>query len=211
MRSFSLIQALTHIALTFTSLLVNPVYSAEYTNPDIDFFTTTDGDKYAYKFIPAQGENETFLLLHGYPSSHKDWEAQIEALTAEGFGVLAPDMLGFGASDMPTEVKKYDNERLSDQLIELLDHKNVELAIGVGHDWGAGILTRLAVYHQDRFSKFVFLSVGYLAPGGFFDLDAINAMNLAKNGYMNYGYWYFFDRYDSSTLIRDHVSLTLSQ
>lgn len=173
-------------------------------------FTTTDGTTYTYHFSPAQGSNSIFFFMHGYPSSHKDWEPQIAALSAAGFGTLAPDMLGFGASDMPTEPEAYNTKRLSDHLIELLDHEELGQVIAVGHDWGMVVLSRMAAFYPDRFEKFAFINVGHQAPGGFLDLDALNAMGLEQYGYMPYGYWYFFDRYDASSVIGDHVSRFLS-
>ncbi|KAH8881220.1 alpha/beta-hydrolase [Thozetella sp. PMI_491] len=200
-----LIQAFTCTILLVLISLASPAQSTKCTDSGLAFFATTDGTKYAYSFTPAQGENSTFLLLHGYPGSHKDWHYQIAALTAEGFGVLAPDMLGFGASDMPTDPWQYSAKRLAGHLVELLDHEAIDTVIGVGHDWGSSILSRLAVYHQNRFNKLVWISVGYLAPGGLLDLDAINSMAAAEYGYMPYGYWYFFTRYDASGVIGNHL------
>lgn len=176
-------------------------------NSTMKSFTTLDGATYAYTYTAAQGSNPTFLLLHGYPSSHKDWEHQIATLTAAGFGALAPDMLGFGASDMPTDPSEYSQKRLGKDLAELLDHEEVESVIGVGHDWGSVILSRMAVYHRERFEKLVWVDVGYQAPIGFVDIDAFNAQGLAEWGYMPFGYWYFFDRYDAGSVLKKHVSL----
>lgn len=206
MRVLGILQAVTILLL---SRLATPV-SATCKHSTDELFTTTDGTTYAYEFTPAQGSNTTFLLLHGYPSSHKGWEHQIATLSAAGFGVLAPDMLGFGASDLPTDVSNYKAKRLSNHLTELLDHEELGSVIGVGHDWGANILSRLAAYHRDRFAKFAFINVGHRAPGGLVDIDAINAMLLAEYGYMPFGYWYFFDRYDASSVIGDHVSVSQS-
>lgn len=175
-------------------------------NSTLNSYTTTDGATYAYSYTPPQGTNSTYLLLHGYPTSHKDWEHQITTLTAAGFGALAPDMLGFGASDMPTEVSEYRAKRLSDHLAELLDYEELDTVIGVGHDWGAVIMSRLAVYHRERFEKLAWVDVGYQAPTGFADFDAFNKMGQEQWGYMPYGYWYFFDRYDAGRVLTKHVS-----
>ncbi|CAG9990266.1 unnamed protein product [Clonostachys byssicola] len=188
-----------------SNALCGTALAAASWNSTLSHFTTTDGTTYAYDFNPASGSNTTFLFLHGYPSSHKDWEYQIAALNAAGFGTLAPDMLGFGASDMPTDPHQYRAKRLSNHLAELLDHKALDTVIGVGHDWGSVILSRLAAYHPDRFEKFVFVNVGHQAPGGFVDIDALNSMFSAEYGYTPYGYWYFFDRYDAGAVIKTHL------
>ncbi|KAH7310772.1 Alpha/Beta hydrolase protein [Stachybotrys elegans] len=169
------------------------------------FFTTADGSRYAYNFHPPQGANQTFFFLHGYPSFRRDWDRQVAALTAEGFGTIAPDLLGYGASDKPIDPLAYNGKRLAGHWNELLLHIGIEKVIGVGHDAGATVLSRVLVYHQERFEGVVFLNVGYRAPGGFIDVDAINAAGLAQNGYMSFGYWYFLWRYDTPTIIRNHL------
>jgi soluble epoxide hydrolase / lipid-phosphate phosphatase len=171
-----------------------------------DFFSTADGTRYAYNFIPAQGLNRTFLFLHGYPSTSQDWKHQIATLSAEGFGILAPDMLGFGASDLPVDDTSYRAKRLSDHIVELLDHTGLDTVIGVGHDWGTVVLSRTVAWYQHRFDKIVLMNGMYTAPGGFVDIDAFNAQGFVESGYTWFGYWYFFTRYDASTIMMNHVS-----
>jgi pimeloyl-ACP methyl ester carboxylesterase len=48
------------------------------------------------------GSGPTLTLLHGFPSSSHDW-AKVAPALAEGHTVLAPDFLGFGASDKPRD------------------------------------------------------------------------------------------------------------
>ncbi|KAK8136776.1 hypothetical protein PG984_004716 [Apiospora sp. TS-2023a] len=161
-------------------------------------FTTGDGTNYVYTYSAAATESQpTFLLLHGYPSG--------------GYGVLAPDLLGMGDSDKPTHhLEAYGSKRISGHLKELLDHqeesprsgKNV---IGVGHDWGVAVLSKVAVWYPDRFSGLVFLSSAYFPPGVFFDLDAINRRTLGTLGYTQYGYWYFFNCFNASRLISEKL------
>ncbi len=51
-------------------------------------------------------ENETILLLHGFPSSSHMYRDIINELS-DNYHLIAPDYLGFGLSDMP-EVSEYD-------------------------------------------------------------------------------------------------------
>jgi pimeloyl-ACP methyl ester carboxylesterase len=48
------------------------------------------------------GSGPTLTLLHGFPSSSHDW-AKVAPALAEGHTLLAPDFLGFGASDKPRD------------------------------------------------------------------------------------------------------------
>jgi soluble epoxide hydrolase / lipid-phosphate phosphatase len=179
---------------------------SDCSNGTVKYFTTLDGSRYAYDFHPPQGSNKTLLLLHGFPSSRRDWNNQVAALTAEGFGTLAPDLLGYGASDKPTDPKSYNGKRVAGHLNELIDHAGLDTVIGVAHDVGVAVLSKTLAYHQERFESVAFLSVGYRAPGGLFDIDTINALGISQTGIPPFGYWYFLWRYDAPTILRNHVS-----
>ena len=171
-------------------------------------FTTKDGTNYIYDYSPAAKETlPTFLLLHGYPSSRHDWRHQVTALVQHGYGVLAPDLLGMGDSDKPTNLEAYRSKRISGHLKKLMDHESVSQVIGVGHDWGSPVLSKMAVWYPERFLGLAFLSSGYFPPGRFFDVDAINRESLGKLGYTQYGYWYFFNSFDAGPLISEKVRL----
>lgn len=94
-----------------------------------------DGTRYAYAYAePATFSQPTFLL-HGFPSSSYDWRYQIEALKSNGFGILAPDLLGYGDTDAPSEVEFYSLKKMSGHLAEISVKENIKKVIGVGHDW----------------------------------------------------------------------------
>ena len=95
-----------------------------------------DGTTYAFVFSSAvEPQKPTFLLLHGFPSSSWDWRQQIFQLKEAGYGVLAPDLLGYGDTDKPDELKAYSMKRMSGHMVEILQAKGLELVVGVAHDW----------------------------------------------------------------------------
>jgi pimeloyl-ACP methyl ester carboxylesterase len=166
----------------------------------------SDGRKYTYDTVPAQDNKATVLLLHGYPATRYDWKYQVEDLSVAGYGVIVPDCLGYGDSDKPIELEAYKLKILSKHMIEILDKEGLDKVVGVGHDWGCGILSRAAVWHRERFEKLVFLSGAYNPPGILMDVDAINANGLKESGKMPFGYWYFFNSHDAPSLAAAHVS-----
>ncbi|KAF9776786.1 hypothetical protein IL306_004982 [Fusarium sp. DS 682] len=168
-------------------------------------FTTSDGDTYAYDYIPAKNDKETFLFIHGCPSSRNDWRYQLSDLSEAGYGVIAPDCLGYGDSDKRPDLEAYNLKRLSRHFAELLDHERIDKVIGVSHDWGSMVMSRVFVWHPERFLKLVFMSAGYTAPGVFFDIDGLNVWSQKELGYTQLGYWYFFNSYDAERVILDHV------
>jgi haloalkane dehalogenase len=115
---------------------------------------------------------ETVLLMHGEPSWSFLYRTMIPVVTAAGFRAVAPDLVGFGRSDKPTERADYTYQRHVDWMtavLEALDLQNVTL---VCQDWGGLIGLRLAAENPDRFARIVaantFLPTGDTPPGDAF-------------------------------------------
>ncbi|MCJ1435553.1 hypothetical protein MMC27_004927 [Xylographa pallens] len=165
-----------------------------------------DGTRYAYAYVAASASKPTFLLLHGFPSSSYDWRHQVHALAAKGFGVLAPDLLGYGDTDSPANVEAYSFKRMGDHIAEILAKEGIQKVIGVGHDWGSGLLSDFCVWHAECLMAVTFISVGYMAPSDVaFDLDAVNAMTKQAFGYSTFGYWKLFTTDEAAKLLESHV------
>ncbi|KAI1323181.1 putative epoxide hydrolase [Xylariaceae sp. FL0255] len=152
--------------------------------------TLSDGTVYGYVAVaPSTSSSVTFLLLHGYPSSCYDWRYQIQSLQAAGYGVIAPDLLGYGDSSKPSDPVAYRMKTMASHMAEILDTEHVSKCIAVGHDWGSGLLSRLVTWIPQRLLGTVFVSVGYIEPGAPWDIDAINEQTAKIFGYSTNGYW----------------------
>lgn len=159
-----------------------------------------------YDYAPANAGKSTVLFLHGFPATRHEWHHQVERLSAEGYGVIAPDLLGFGDTDRPTELAAFRLKSMSEHLMEILDSHKLRTVVGVAHDWGTVVLSRSLYWHSERYEKAAFVSSGYSPVGVFFNIDAVNAASMANFGYCQYGYWYFFNSYDANRLLEDRVS-----
>jgi len=107
------------------------------------------------------GEGPPVLLLHGFPDTHAIWRHQIAALAAAGMRVIAPDLRGYGQTDMPAEVGAYAIAFLADDVLRLMDALGIERAALVGHDWGSLIGWQLAMHAPHRIIRYAALSVGH--------------------------------------------------
>ena len=97
---------------------------------------TSKGPTYSYICIrPHVKGNPYILLLHGFPSSSYDWRHQIHHFAERGYGVVAPDLLGYGGTDKPHDVMAYRAKKMAEVIIEILDHEEIEAVLGVAHDW----------------------------------------------------------------------------
>ena len=121
--------------------------------------------------VVIAGSGPDVLLLHGFPDSHELWRHQIPALVAAGFRVIAPDLRGFGLTEIPKDgVAAYRAEDLVADVVSLLDVLGVAKVRLVAHDWGAAIGWLVAIRHPERIDRYVAISVGHptaYARGGF--------------------------------------------
>lgn len=96
------------------------------------------------------------LLLHGEPSWCFLYRHMIPVLVAAGHRVVAPDLVGFGRSDKPTEAADYTFARhvgwMSDVLFNHLDLGHITY---FGQDWGGLIGLRLVGRQPERFDRIV--------------------------------------------------------
>jgi haloalkane dehalogenase len=119
---------------------------------------------------PAEGP--VALLLHGEPSWSFLYRTMLPVLASAGLRAIAPDLIGFGRSDKPSEVDAHSYakhvEWVRTLVFDVLDLRDVTL---VGQDWGGLIGLRLAAEHPDRFARIVAANTGL--PTGDFDMPEI--------------------------------------
>lgn len=95
------------------------------------------------------------LLLHGYPSASHMFRGLMPQL-ADRFHVVAPDLIGFGQSDMPSRERfTYTFEALTDVLDSFTDAVGFERYALYVFDYGAPTGLRLAIRHPDRITAII--------------------------------------------------------
>jgi Predicted hydrolases or acyltransferases (alpha/beta hydrolase superfamily) len=125
-------------------------------NPAIGKDVDANGIRTNYLEAGSGGEN--VVLIHGSGpgvTSYANWRNVLPAL-GENFHVVAPDMVGFGYSDRPADVR-YGLDTWADQTLGVMDALGIEKAHLVGNSFGGGIALRLATQHPDRVGKLVLM------------------------------------------------------
>jgi len=93
------------------------------------------------------------LLLHGEPSWSYLYRKMLGPLVAAGHRVVAPDLIGFGRSDKPTERTFFTYARHVAWVRALMDGLALDGVTLFCQDWGGLIGLRLVGEQPDRFAR----------------------------------------------------------
>jgi len=97
----------------------------------------------------------TILLLHGFPTSSHMFRNLIPALS-DKFHLVAPDMIGYGRSSMPTvDEFEYTFEHQTDIIEKLTEELGLKKYSMYVMDYGAPVGFRLFVRHPNRVESFI--------------------------------------------------------
>jgi len=103
-------------------------------------------------------DGPVMLLLHGMPTWSFLYRDMIPGLVEAGYRCIAPDHLGFGRSDKPTDIHWYTIARHTEVLSSLivdLDLNNITL---VCQDWGGPTGLAQAAMMPERFDHLVIMN-----------------------------------------------------
>ncbi|KAF2163664.1 hypothetical protein M409DRAFT_25852 [Zasmidium cellare ATCC 36951] len=154
-------------------------------------FKTPAGHTYTYWTSEAKGTKPTLLLLHGNPDCAALWTDLINHfLLPEGYGIIAPDLLGFGSTDKLKGIANYTMSSISNDLLAILDEEGLKQVIPLGHDFGANLASKFHAFAPERVCGLVTLGTTYLPPSPYpFDFEQIRGMQEQYVGYCSI--WYF--------------------
>lgn len=128
------------------------------TSPHEVQFVTLHGHRRAYVKV---GSGPVLLLLHGLGCDHTTWEPVIDAL-AQRYTVIAPDLLGHGASDKPRA--DYTLGGYANGMRDLLTVLGVDKVTVVGHSFGGGVAMQFAYQFPERTERMMLVASGGLGP-----------------------------------------------
>jgi pimeloyl-ACP methyl ester carboxylesterase len=121
----------------------------------VQFVTVAEGVR--LEVLDWGGTGRPLVLLGGAGNTahvFDDFALQLTGL-CHVYGITRR---GFGASGHPDS--GYDNQRLTDDVLQVLDSLRLKLPILAGHSAGGNEMTTLASQHPDRVSGLVYLDAG---------------------------------------------------
>jgi pimeloyl-ACP methyl ester carboxylesterase len=115
--------------------------------------------------VDGPRSGDPILLLHGFPTTARSWDAVAAELAAAGRRVYALNQRGYCDGARPREIEAYRMENLVGDALAAIDHTGAESLDVVGHDWGATVGWFLAAEHPERVRRLTAVSVPH--PGAY--------------------------------------------
>ncbi|MCF8154743.1 MAG: alpha/beta hydrolase [Rhodoferax sp.] len=115
--------------------------------------TADDGEQL---HVHLSGSGIPILLMHGWTANHAAWSPLVAPLS-QHYRLLRPDARGHGGHPL-TVNHEPDVKRLARDIINLLDHFEIERIAAVGHSMGALTLWQcIRDFGGERFSHLAFI------------------------------------------------------
>ena len=127
------------------------------------------------------GEGMPLLILHGLLGASGNWFSLSRNIFAQHFRVLTVDLRNHGRS--PHDAR-FDYPSMTADIVDFLDHMEIEQAHVMGHSMGGKVAMWLALEHNDRVAK---LAVVDMAPRAYPPhhlpiLEGLRALDLPAYG-----------------------------
>jgi epoxide hydrolase 4 len=95
------------------------------------------------------------LCLHGFPELGRSWRHQLPALADVGYRAVAPDLRGYGETELRGP---FDLRTLVDDVASVIAALGRQRAIVVGHDWGGAVAWSVAALRPSLVDRLVVLN-----------------------------------------------------
>lgn len=130
-------------------------------SPNYLYIDDGKGGKLRMHYIDEGPKNSpTIFCVHGQPVWSYSYRKMIPILVTSGYRVIAPDIVGFGRSDKPTNPLEYTfNSHVTwmHDFVRKMYLKDITL---VCQDWGGAIGLRIVAADPDRFLRVVVSNTG---------------------------------------------------
>ena len=126
------------------------------------------------------GSGPPLVLLHGWPTSWREWRGVMPLLADAGYTVIAPDLRGLGDSGRANS--GYDKATVADDIRLLVNNLGFQTVDLVGTDIGGMVAFAWTLRHPKEIGRLVIAET--LLPG--FGLEEL--MNPATGGYWHFGF-----------------------
>jgi pimeloyl-ACP methyl ester carboxylesterase len=132
----------------------------EYPYPVVQFEFSSQQQRLHMAYMdvrPKTANGRTAVLLHGKNFCAATWVGTIEALTAAGYRVIAPDQIGFCKSSKP-ERYQYSFQQLARNTHALLASVGIKDPSLIAHSTGGMIAVRYALMYPSETTQLILVN-----------------------------------------------------
>jgi soluble epoxide hydrolase/lipid-phosphate phosphatase len=92
------------------------------------------------------------------------WRFQVPYLLSLNLQVIVPDMLGYGQTSAPDPPSEYTLKKMSAHIANIINEVTDKPVILGGHDWGAFLAWRVAMYHPKLLRAIFSFCIPFFPP-----------------------------------------------
>lgn len=112
-------------------------------------------------YIEKGHSSNQILLIHGFGAYSYSWRSIIDPLVEAGYHVWAIDLIGFGLSDKPENVR-YGLDLFLEQISAFMKAKQIAKADFIGNSMGGGLVLGMAIHHPQQVHSLTLIdALGY--------------------------------------------------
>ena len=136
------------------------------------FVLLSEGFTY-YRWANTESCTSADVLVHGFSVPSYIWDPTYEFLASKGRCVVTLDLYGRGFSDNPDVA--YTDQLFANQVLELLDHLEIEKATLLGLSNGGRVVSQLVGFAPERVEQLI-----YVASSGFRDVSRATNVGVSQ-------------------------------
>jgi 3-oxoadipate enol-lactonase len=107
------------------------------------------------------GNEKNLVLLHAFPLSRSMWKPNVDAIVAAGYGVIAPDLRGFGENTYVTEISRMED--LAADVARLLEELQIEKVCLAGLSMGGYVAFNFCRLFPEKVSALVLCDTNHVS------------------------------------------------
>ena len=111
---------------------------------------------FTYYNIENRNSENTLVFIHGFSVPSYIWEKTFNSAKKKGFKVVSLDLFGRGFSENPNV--NYTDELFAKQVIDLLEHLEIEKATFLGLSNGGRVISKIHDMSPNLIKKLIYVS-----------------------------------------------------
>ncbi len=128
---------------------------------------------FTYYELANDNKEKTLVFIHGFSVPSYIWDETFNAAKNKGFRVIRLDLFGRGYSDNPNT--DYTDGLFANQVIELLNHLEINKATFLGLSNGGRVISKLAYLKPNLVEKLI-----YVSASSFYNSSNSSDKNVSK-------------------------------